>query len=98
MCALPAHVPAQAETARDLLYEDRVGDLAAHQISTGTLIAAFAGYSRALEQRWPMPTTRPAQTIGGAARRCISAPPKPRFCHSTATTRQPRRSLDRPGS
>ena len=51
--------------ARDLLYKDRVGDLAAHQISTGTLIAALAGYSRALERRWPIPTTRSAQTIGG---------------------------------
>ena len=31
----------------------------------GTLIAALAGYSRALERRWPIPTTRSAQTIGG---------------------------------
>lgn len=51
--------------ARDLMYKDRVGDLAAHQISTGTLIAALAGYSHALERRWPIPTTRSAWTIGG---------------------------------
>jgi hypothetical protein len=50
--------------ARDLLFTDRVGDLAAHQISTGTLIAALTGYSRALERRWPIPTTRSAWTIG----------------------------------
>ena len=50
--------------ARDLLYKDRVGELAAHQISTGTLIAALAGYSRALERRWPIPTARSAWTIG----------------------------------
>jgi hypothetical protein len=51
--------------ARDLMYKDRVGELAAHQISTGTLIAALAGYSGALERRWPIPTTRSASTIGG---------------------------------
>jgi hypothetical protein len=51
--------------ARDLLYKDRVGDLAAHQISTGTLIVALAGYSGPLEQRWPIPSTRSAWRIGG---------------------------------
>jgi hypothetical protein len=43
---------------------DWVGELAAHQISTGTLIAALARYSRAPERRWPIPTTRSAW-IGG---------------------------------
>ena len=51
--------------ARDALYRDRVGDLAAHQISTGTLIAALAGYSAALKRRWPIPSARSASTIGG---------------------------------
>jgi hypothetical protein len=51
--------------ARDLMYKERVGDLAARQISTGTLIAALAGYSHAVERRWPIPTARSAWTIGG---------------------------------
>jgi hypothetical protein len=50
--------------ARDLLYTDRVGDRAAHQISTGTLIAALASYSRLLQRRWPIPNARTAWTIG----------------------------------
>jgi hypothetical protein len=51
--------------ARDLLYKDRVGERAAHQISTATLIAALACYSRVLERRWPIPDSRSAWTIGG---------------------------------
>jgi hypothetical protein len=31
----------------------------------GTLIAALAGYSHAVERRWPIPTARSAWTIGG---------------------------------
>lgn len=52
-------------TTRDLLYKNRAGDLGAHQISTGILIAALAWYSRRLQRRWPIPTSRAAGTIGG---------------------------------
>jgi hypothetical protein len=50
--------------AREALYADRVGDLAAHQISTATFLALFAAYFAALERRWPIATTRRAVEIG----------------------------------
>jgi len=50
--------------ARELIYARRVGDLAAHQISTGTFLALFAAYFAALERRWPIATTRRALEIG----------------------------------
>jgi hypothetical protein len=50
--------------ARELLYAGRVGDLAAHQISTATFVALFAAYFAALERRWPIATTRRALEIG----------------------------------
>jgi hypothetical protein len=50
--------------AREVLYADRVGDLAAHQISTATFLALFAAYFAALERRWPIATTRRAVEIG----------------------------------
>lgn len=53
-------------TARELAYKDQVGELAAHQISTATAIALFAGYFWALERRWPLPTSRAALAAGGA--------------------------------
>jgi hypothetical protein len=52
-------------TVRELGYRDRVGELAAHQISTATGIALFAGYFWALERRWPLPTTGTALAVGG---------------------------------
>jgi len=52
-------------TVRELGYRDRVGELAAHQISTATGIALFGGYFWALERRWPLPTTRTALAVGG---------------------------------
>src|SRR5688572_10106476 len=52
-------------TTRDLVYKNRVGDLAAHQISTGTLITVLAWYSRNLQRRWPIPTAGDAARIGG---------------------------------
>jgi hypothetical protein len=52
-------------TVRERGYRDRVGELAAHQLSTATGIALFAGYFRALERRWPLPTTRTALAVGG---------------------------------
>ncbi|HZC99776.1 MAG TPA: hypothetical protein VFA46_06165 [Actinomycetes bacterium] len=52
-------------TLRDLLYKDRVGDLAAQQLSTASLLALLALYCWLLERRWPIPTTRTALSIGG---------------------------------
>ena len=49
---------------RELLYADRVGELAAHQISTATLLAAPTYYLWLVDQRWPVPTTRTALAIG----------------------------------
>jgi hypothetical protein len=51
-------------TARELTYKDRVGDVAAHQISTATAIALFAAYFAVLERRWPIPTERCALEVG----------------------------------
>jgi hypothetical protein len=50
---------------RELVYADRVGELAAHQISTATLLAALTYYIWLVDQRWPLPTTRTALAIGG---------------------------------
>lgn len=49
---------------RDLVYSDRVGELAAHQLSTATLLALLAFYIWLIDQRWPIPTTRTALAIG----------------------------------
>jgi hypothetical protein len=51
-------------SARELLYADRVADLAAHQISTATFVGLFAAYFAVLERRWPIATTRRALEIG----------------------------------
>jgi hypothetical protein len=50
--------------ARELLYRDRVGEDAAHRISTVTALALFAGYFWLLEQRWPIPSSGEAAAIG----------------------------------
>jgi hypothetical protein len=50
---------------RELVYADRVGELAAHQISTATLLAAVTYYIWLVDQRWPVPTTQTALAIGG---------------------------------
>ena len=50
---------------RELVYADRVGELAAHQISTATLLAVLAYYIWLVDQRWPVPTARTALGIGG---------------------------------
>jgi hypothetical protein len=52
--------------ARELLYRDRVGDLTAHQLSTGTALGLFAAYLWWLERRWPIPTRRDALEVGMA--------------------------------
>lgn len=51
--------------ARELLYKDRVGDVAAHNISTASLIALVAVYMWLLDRKWPIPTLRTALKIGG---------------------------------
>jgi hypothetical protein len=50
--------------ARELTYRKRVGELAAHQISTATAIGLFSGYFWALERRWPIETRKEALRIG----------------------------------
>jgi hypothetical protein len=51
-------------TVRELAYRDRVGDLTAHQISTGSAIALFAGYFELLARRRPLTSTREALQVG----------------------------------
>ena len=51
---------------RQLVYADRVEELAAHQISTVTLLGALTYYIWLIDQRWPVPTTRTAIAIGGS--------------------------------
>ena len=51
---------------RELAYKDDVGERAAGQISTGSLIALLALYFWVLDRRWPIPTKRGALTIGAA--------------------------------
>ena len=51
--------------AREATYGKRVGEGAAHQISTATGVAAFAGYFRSLQRRWPLHGREQALGIGG---------------------------------
>jgi len=51
--------------ARETLYRDRTGDLAAHQVSSATAVALFAAYFAALERRWPLESDREALVVGG---------------------------------
>lgn len=50
---------------RDLAYKAYVGELAAHQISTISLLVLFTGYFRVLTIRWPIESSRQAWIIGG---------------------------------
>jgi len=50
--------------ARDKLYGPRVGDLAAHQFSTGILLILFGIYFYALQKIWPLRTASTAWTVG----------------------------------
>jgi hypothetical protein len=52
-------------TIRELVYGGRLGDRAAHQVSTGTLLAAMGSYMWMLERRWPLRSTREALWVGG---------------------------------
>ena len=51
---------------RDGTYKRATGELAAHQLSTGTLLALMAAYLWVLEGRWPIRTSREAFAVGGS--------------------------------
>lgn len=51
-------------TIRELAYKPYVGDLAAHQISTATLIALIAVYLWFIGRKWKIDTRRNAWIIG----------------------------------
>lgn len=51
---------------RDSVYGDKVGEVGAHQISTGTLLALLALYIWTLERRWMLPDGRTALQVGAA--------------------------------
>ena len=53
-------------TLREVAYKDRVGELTAHQISTGSAIALFAGYFELLARRRPLASTRETLEVGVA--------------------------------
>ena len=50
--------------ARRAGYERRLGELRAHQVSTGTAIALFAGYIYLLDRRWPTANATDAAAVG----------------------------------
>src|SRR5690606_8074989 len=52
--------------AREGLYGDAVGDQAAHQISTVTLIVMIAAYAWMLQRWWPLASSREAWQVGVA--------------------------------
>jgi hypothetical protein len=49
---------------RELVYADRVGDLTAHQLSTASAVALFAGYFWLLQKRHPLPDGLTAARVG----------------------------------
>jgi hypothetical protein len=51
-------------TARELGYEERLGEQRAHQLSTVTAIGLFAAYFDGLSRRWPL-SSREALGVGG---------------------------------
>ena len=53
-------------TLREVAYKDRVGELTAHQLSTGSAIALFAGYFELLARRRPLRSTHEALQVGAA--------------------------------
>lgn len=52
--------------AREGLYGEAVGDQAAHQISTVTLLVMIAGYAWLLQRLWPLTSSRTAWQVGAA--------------------------------
>jgi hypothetical protein len=53
-------------TLREVAYKDRVGELTAHQISTGSALGLFAGYFELLARLRPLSSTREALAVGVA--------------------------------
>lgn len=51
---------------REALCKDAVGERAAGDISTGTLLGLLAGYMWLLERRWPLDGEREALSVGAA--------------------------------
>jgi hypothetical protein len=51
-------------TARRALYEDRLGERTAHQVSSVSLMLLLGGYLRYLERRLPIPTRGQAILVG----------------------------------
>ncbi len=51
---------------RDVLYKDRVGELAAHQISTAALLVLLTAYFWLVTRLWPLRSARQAWSIGAA--------------------------------
>ena len=51
-------------TGRELLYKDRVGEEAAHYLSTASLLLLLSLYVRELQRRWPIPSRAEAGRIG----------------------------------
>jgi hypothetical protein len=47
-----------------VLYEKRLGEHRAHQVSSATLVAALVPYTAAVERRWPLPTAGVAAHVG----------------------------------
>jgi hypothetical protein len=52
--------------AREATFAKRVDERTAHQLSTLTAIAGFAGYFALLQRRWPLASTHEALEVGGA--------------------------------
>jgi hypothetical protein len=46
------------------LYEKRLGEHRAHQVSSATLVVALLPYAAAVERRWPVPTAEAAVRVG----------------------------------
>lgn len=53
-------------TVREVAYVDAVGEKAAHQIASISLILLIGAYVALLERRWPIPSAREALAIGFA--------------------------------
>jgi hypothetical protein len=49
---------------REATVAKRLPERTAHNVSTATAIAAFAGYFRLLDRRWPLPAARDALIVG----------------------------------
>ncbi len=50
---------------RDLAYQSRLGERAAHQLSTLILLLLFTGYLWLLTRHWPIESAKQAWLIGG---------------------------------